>query len=86
MNKKLDGQPCYTVSKETIAKTLRCNKGFSCLKGQNEDLCIVDSCINGEVHFIKCLNKESCAYQGTFGDGVICYCPTRKELYNKHGV
>jgi hypothetical protein len=22
----------------------------------------------------------------TFGDGLICHCPTRKEIYNKHGV
>ena len=86
MSKKLDEQPCYAVSEETIAGTQSCEKGFSCLKGQREDLCLVEYCVNGKVHFIKCLNEESCPYQGTFGDGVICYCPTRKELYNKHGV
>ncbi len=86
MTEDLDEQLCYAVSKETIARTQRCNKNFSCLKGQRDDLCIVESCIDGEVHFIKCLNKVSCPYQGTFGAGVICYCPTRKELYNKHGV
>jgi hypothetical protein len=32
------------------------------------------------------LNKEPCSYQSTFGDSVICHCPTRKELYNKHDV
>ena len=86
MSKKLDEQLYYTVSEETITRTQRCEKDFSCLKGQREDLCLVDSCVNGEVHFIKCLNKESCSYQGSFGSGFICYCPTRKELYNKHGV
>ena len=82
----MDEKPHYTVSEETIAETKRCNKGFSCLNGQRENLCQVETCINGKVHFIKCLNEESCSYKGTFGDGVICYCPTRKELYNKHGV
>jgi len=86
MSKKQDKQLCYTISEETIAITQRCKKGFSCLSGEREDLCLVESCVNGDVHFIKCLNKESCSYQGTFGSGVVCYCPTRKELYNKHGV
>jgi hypothetical protein len=79
-------KPRYTVSEETITETKKCKKGFSCLTGQREDLCQVESCINGKVHFIKCLDKDPCPYQDTFGDGVICHCPIRKELYNKHGV
>ena len=86
MTKKLDERLCYTVSEETIARTRNCKKDFSCLKEQREDLCPIDSCVKGEVHFIKCLNKTSCVYQGSFGNGVVCYCPTRKELYNTHGV
>jgi len=86
MSKKLDKQPCYTVSEETIKETKRCKKGFSCLKEQREDLCQVDSCVDDEVPFIKCMNKDSCSYQGTLGNGIVCYCPTRKELYNKHGI
>ncbi len=82
----MDEKSRYTVSKETIKETKRCNKGFSCLTKLREDLCQVESCINGETHFIKCISKNSCQYQGTFGASVICYCPTRKELYNKHGV
>jgi hypothetical protein len=85
MSKKHDEQTEFTVSEETIAATQRCKKDFSCLNGKREDLCPVESCINGEVHFIKCLNKEACPYQGTFGDGAVCYCPTRKELFNKYG-
>ena len=82
----MDKKPHYTVSEETIAETKRCNKGFSCLNGQREDLCQVETCINDKVHFIKCLNEEPCSYKGNFGDGVLCYCPTCKEIYNKHGV
>ena len=86
LDEQTDKQPCYMVSDETIAEGKKCEKGFSCLTGQREDLCQVESCINGKVHFIKCMNKEPCSYQGTFGDGVICHCPVQKELYNKHGV
>jgi len=82
----MDEKPNYTVSDEAIAETERCKTGFSCLKGQCEALCPVESCINGKVLFIKCLNKEACSYQDTFGDSVICYCPTRKELYIRYGV
>lgn len=82
----MDKKPRYTVSEETIAETQRCKKGFSCLTGQREDLCQIESCINEKVHFLKCLNDETCSYKGTFGDGIICYCPTRKELFNKFDV
>jgi hypothetical protein len=82
----MDEKSRYIVSEETSAETKRCKKGFSCLTEQSENLCQVESCISGEVHFIKCLNKVFCSYRGTFGEGVICYCPTRKELYNKYGV
>lgn len=85
MSKKEDKQTSYSVSAETLAETKRCNKDFSCQKGPREDLCPIDYCVAGKVHFIKCQNKEICPYQSTFGDGVICNCPTRKELYNKYG-
>ena len=82
----MNEQPCYTVSEETLEGTKRCKKDFSCLNGQRKDLCEVESCINGEVLFIKCMNDEFCPYYGSFGNSIICYCPTRKELYNKYGV
>jgi hypothetical protein len=86
MIKKLDEQPCYRVSEEAIAETKKCMKDFSCLTGLREGLCQVDYCVSGKVHFIKCLNEKHCPYTTTFGDGLICHCPTRKEIYNKHGV
>jgi hypothetical protein len=83
----MDEKSRYTISEETIAETKRCKKGFSCLTGQREDLCPIESCINGKVHFIKCFSTTSCSYRVVYsGDEGFCYCPTRKELYNKHGV
>ena len=86
LDEQTDKQPCYMVSDETIAEGKKCEKGFSCLKGPREDLCLIDTCVNGKVLFIKCLNRERCSYKGTFGYSLICHCPVRKELYNKHGV
>ena len=82
----MGGKARYDISEETIAETKRCEKGFACLKGQCDDLCRVESCVNGKVHFIQSMNKDYCSYRGNFGESVICYCPTRKELYNMHGV
>lgn len=81
-----DKQPCYTVSDKTIAEANKCKKDFSCLKTPHEALCLIDSCVNGKVHFIKCLNRGNCSYQGSFGLNLICHCPVRKELYNKYRV
>lgn len=86
MFKKLDNQPCYRVSEEVISETKKCMKGLSCLTGLNEGLCQVDYCVDGKVHFIKCLDVKHCPYKASFGGGWICHCPTRKEIYNKHGV
>ena len=86
MSKNLEEQPCYRVSEEAIEETKECEKDFSCQKELREDLCQVDYCVGGKVHFIKCLTNLSCPYKSTFGYDFICNCPTRKELYNKHGV
>jgi len=84
--KKTEEEPCFIVSEETIKNTQKCHKDFSCLKGQGDDHCAVDSCINGKVHFVECLEKKYCSYQTSFGYGLICHCPVRKEIYNKYGV
>ena len=86
MCKTLSEQLSYRVSEETLAETKKCDRDFSCQKKLLEPLCSIDYCVGGEVHFIKCMNKKSCSYRSTFGYDFICNCPTRKELYSKHGV
>ena len=76
----------YKISEKTVLETKRCQKDFSCLKGQHEELCKIESCVNGKVHFVKCLSYTNCSYKGPYGDGFICYCPTRKELFNTYGI
>lgn len=76
----------YNVSEETTEETKKCDKDFSCLKGQHEDLCPVKDCVNGKVHFVECLNSTQCLYKTSFGESFICNCPTRKELFNKHKI
>ena len=79
-------EPTFTVNDEILETATDCEKDFSCIKGENDNLCTVEDCINGKIHFIKCLNEEYCSYQHSFGDGFFCACPVRKEIFNNYGL
>jgi len=66
-------------------KTTKCRKNFSCLSGETP-ICRVDLCIENKIHFIKCVNNESCGYRVSFGYSYVCTCPVRKELYNCYKI
>jgi len=74
------------INKQTLKETTNCEKNFGCLNGHNHVYCKVESCVNNEVHFVKCLNEDHCLYKMNFGDSIICSCPIRKEIYNKYGL
>ncbi len=74
------------IDKNIIADTVKCEKNFDCLTGNNHVYCQVESCINKEVHFIGCVDNLNCSYKMFFGDSFICTCPTRKEIFNKYRI
>ena len=74
------------VSEKTINETDKCDKNFTCLEEDGKNLCPIEDCVGGKVHFIKCLDSKPCQYKTFFGDGFVCCCPTRKELYNKYKI
>lgn len=74
----------YKIDQKIIGQTTKCDKEFACLKEHGNPCCIIDNCINGKVHFVKEL-KRQCFYSMCFGNSVVCLCPVRKEIYNKHG-
>ena len=76
----------YEVDAEILAKTARCDKGFSCLKHERPDLCRVKACIAGEIYFIQCSETLECPYKVQFGKEFMCTCPTRKALFHRYGV
>jgi len=75
MNKKID---------KKIIDATACEKSFECLANPDY-LCKVTTCINGEVHFLWCSEKE-CKFKISFGDDCFCSCPVRKEIYNRYKV
>jgi len=68
-----------------ILKTKECHKNFECLLCDKQT-CLkmkVDRYLSGNVLFINCTDKQ-CHYNMSFGNAVICNCPTRKEIFNRY--
>ena len=74
------------VSEDTIKATIECKKNFSCLTCKREDLCTVERVISKDLMYFKCMNKNYCSYQMTFGSFYICICPTRREIYDRYKI
>lgn len=76
----------FEISEKCVAAAHECKKGHSCLRSHAKDLCPVERCVDGKVHFIHCRHPDTCGFQQRFGDSVFCACPVRKELFNKYRV
>ncbi len=63
------------VSNKVMLATTGCKKGFSCLGDKRKDLCKIGTSIDGELHFIVCLDEINCSYQRSYGEAFICDCP-----------
>jgi hypothetical protein len=46
--------------------------------------CEVDNLVN-EVLFVRAFHAFLCYQRTSFGASYICRCPTRKEIYQRHG-
>ena len=74
------------IDEETIEKTTNCDKNFNCLSNELHVYCPVKRCVDGKVHFIKCLEGNSCTYMLRFGDSYMCTCPVRKEIFKRYKI
>ncbi len=77
----------YSVAPEIIAKTIWCQKEFSCL-GQGG----CENCASCEIVGENAINalflrnrKSSCPYYFDFGSAYLCTCPTRYAIYKQSG-
>jgi len=73
------------ISEGIIQQTTKCDRDFECLKSGCKPNCEVKDCVSGKVHFVDKHNGY-CRYSFRFGNGIICSCPVRKELYNRYKV
>lgn len=76
------------ISDKILHETKECKWGFSCLKtGEDEEpkLCEVSDANGKNVLFLKTKKVVECPYQISFGESLICTCPTRFAIYKKYG-
>lgn len=74
----------FTISKETIKQTSKCEYQFSCLKSEessNYPICPVDYANGKNVLFLKQDEAIPCPYQLPFGFGMVCTCPTHFAVH-----
>jgi hypothetical protein len=73
------------INKETIEKTTKCAFGCKCLTDEVHSLCTTESVIAGYGLFVnKTANNHLCTYKMSFGNGTICTCPTRFEIFDRY--
>jgi len=73
------------IDEKTLKETTKCDRDFICLSDIRQ-ICLINNCVAGTVHFIKCEHDVNCNYQIPFGNLFVCSCPTRKEIYNKYNL
>jgi len=74
----------------SLACVTHCTKELNCLEddeNRHYPLCPVERCLEGKIHFIRCLDTNECYYRNPFGNSYYTYtCPVRKEIFNKYKV
>jgi hypothetical protein len=71
------------INKETIDKTKKCLSDFSCLNGTDDCLCTVESTIANLGLLVMPGKYHKCLYKMSFGNGFICLCPVRYEIFTR---
>ena len=77
----------YNVSEKIKKQTVKCKTNYSCLttgKCGNSEMCTVKDCDGLNVLFVTQNTADICPYNVSFGDGLICSCPTRYEIYIRY--
>ncbi len=80
-----DSAPLH-VSDAAKLLSRQCPRNFACLESNGRDVPKITNCVEGKIHFVDCKAGQTCLYAMEFGEGRICLCPTRIELYRKYGI
>jgi hypothetical protein len=72
------------VDNQTIQKTTKCPSAFKCQSDEAYPLCAPESSIPGYGLFVQPPEANSCHYKMSFGNGFICTCPTRYEIFTRY--
>jgi len=72
------------VDNQTIQKTTKCPSAFKCQSDEAYPLCAPESSIPGYGLFVQPPEANSCHYKMSFGNGFICTCPIRYEIFTRY--
>ena len=73
------------ITSESIQKTTKCSSGFKCLTDETHPCCVPASpVIEGYGLFVQTARQHSCPYSMSFGNGFICNCPSRYEIFLRY--
>ena len=73
------------INSESIHKTTKCSSGFKCLTDETHPCCVpASTVIEGYGLFVHTARQHSCLYNMSFGNGFICNCPSRYEIFLRY--
>jgi len=74
------------LSDDILRKAADCNRNFSCLDLKKRDMCEAEYALNDKFLFVKGNGPIYCSYRMFYGDGRVCTCPVRMEIYRQYHV
>gem|GEM_PF-1515868 len=77
----------HQVSDEAISSTSKCTSNYACLNDSEWKLCRGNYHIKTVgIYTLESFGSHICRYNDYFGYFIICKCPIRIELFNKHRI
>ena len=74
------------IKDDILQRTTKCTHDFSCLSGDKQRVCKVIGIIGFDMKAIKRKLEIDCTYCLSYGNGSLCLCPTRNEIYNRYRI
>lgn len=76
----------HEIDHETQERTKHYMFGFAYIRSVAWEGCAVEQDINRSILNVKPHGSCSCSYHVYLGDAHVCTCPTRPEIYPRHGA
>jgi len=76
------------IEKKILGNTKKCHREYGCLKMNSDGYCKATGIqtLKNPVCFVDYSLNKSCKYVMNFGNGYICNCPVRNEIYRKYKI
>ena len=77
----------YKIDDSIVERATKCGKDNACLKDAKHSLCPVERLAKAsEVLFVCTDGRDPCNLRVPFGQGNVCACPVRIEIFKRYGA